>query len=93
MKIRKFFEQYELDLDNGEIGEEYAKMIISKFIDKDADGSTLEQIYKDVVKADNLDEDQAFFVRQDLIIYTKDLLNQAQKIRDIYKIDAETYNL
>jgi hypothetical protein len=32
MKHIKIFEQYTIDLDNGEIPEEYAKMIISKFI-------------------------------------------------------------
>ena len=95
MKIKKFFEHYELDVDayNG-IAEEYVKLIISTYIDKqDLDGVTLETVYRDIVKGDDLDESQCEIIRDELKIYIKYLLTDAMKIRKVFEIDAATYNL
>ena len=54
MKSIKKFEEYELDVDGGEIAEEYAKVIISKYIE---DGeNTLEYVYNSVIRGDELYE-------------------------------------
>jgi len=95
MKIRKFFEQYELDVDgDGGIAEEYVKLIISTYIDKQhLEHVTLEKVYRDVVKGDDLDESQCEIIRDELKIYITFLLRYAKQIRKIFEIDAEDYNL
>lgn len=47
MKIKKF-EKYNIDIENGDIPEEYAKLIISAYIDKDLDDISLEDVFADI---------------------------------------------
>ena len=91
MKIQKF-EKYSMDMDNGDIAEEYAKLIISQFIDTD-EKFNLEGVFIDTIKIDNLDEDNANMIKQGMINYLEYLLICAKKIRMMHEIDAEKYNV
>jgi hypothetical protein len=96
MKLKKF-ESYSMDIDNGDISTEYAKLIISKFIDDETihNGSRskiLEQIYVDIIKGDNIEE-QADIIKNEMISYLEYLIKFAEKIRPLYEIEAEKYNL
>jgi hypothetical protein len=53
----------------------------------------MEKIYKDIIKGDDLDENQASFIKMELLGYIKHLYAEAKRIRDIYQIDADDYNL
>jgi len=95
MKIRKFNEKYEIDLD-GDIAREYAKLIISEFLDRENDEITLEDIYKENLEDFIEDDDDDF--REDIIkaeiIEVLDMLKiQARKIRRLMDIDIQKYNL
>jgi hypothetical protein len=91
MKIKKF-ENYDIDIENGEIPEEYAKLIISKYIDSELDNISLEDIFADIIKNDNLYE-EANIIKHEMLTYIKKLFNETRGIRDIYEIDAEKYNI
>jgi hypothetical protein len=91
MENIKKFEKYTIDIDLGEIGEEYAKYIISKFID--SDDITLEKVYADLINRDDLDDSQAYIIKNEILVYLSYLINEAKKIRDILTINAEKYNL
>jgi len=91
MEIKKF-EKYEIDQEY-EIGEEYAKFIISQFMDRESGGSTLESIYAEIVKGDDLDEVQEEIIRHEIIEYAKHIYDDAKKIRELQEIDADKYNL
>lgn len=91
MKKVKQFEEYTLDLD-GNISEEYAKLIISTYIEK-KDDETLESVYADIINGDELDEDQAYIIKNELQDYLYNLYEEAKNIRKIIEIDANTYNL
>jgi len=92
MKI-KLFEEYKLD-SGGDIATEYAKQIISKFIDKDiTENLTLEQIFHKIVKDDNLNESQQHIIIQELIEYTYNLNDNANQVRTILKSTTDKYNL
>lgn len=94
MKIEKFNEKYKnFDAEYSDIAEEYAKLIISEFIDKQDDISTLESVYANIIKGDELEEDQAIMIRESLINYLSALCEDAENIRDIEDIEAEKYNL
>ena len=94
MKVQKFNEKYNnFNSEYSDITEEYAKLIISEFIDKQDDVSTLESVYANTIKLDDLDEDQAIMIREGLIDYLKQLVEDAENIRDIEEIEAEKYNL
>ena len=85
MKI-KLFEQYTFDIEN-DIGDEYAKFIISKFIDEDLGGKTLEDVFYEIGKNDEFDEgehDDA--VIYSIINYIEDMLEQAKKLKTIKEI-------
>lgn len=101
MDIKKF-EKYEHD-ENGNIGEEYAKEIVSKYLD-DLDG------YSDVNKSlqdsfdhycEEIEEDLRGFVKEDLYDVINDLQKDYKKIEysDKYyeekkiKADTKKYNL
>lgn len=92
MKDIKRFEKYKMDIDQGDLGEEYAKYVVSKYIDS-PDNITLEKVYADLVNKDNLDESQAYIIKNEILVYISYLLNEAKKIRDILTINAEKYNL
>lgn len=89
----KKFEEYnngQVDIE-GDVGEEYAKVIISKYIDEDANGKSLEDIFYSIGKGDELiDVDDAIIYS--IIEYLEDMLSQAKKLRKIKDIalDKET---
>ena len=89
MKIKKF-ESYKLGDDDITI--EYCKLIISTYIDK-KDDETLESVYADIVKGDELDENQAYIIKNELQDYLYNLFEDAKKIRPILKIAASKYNI
>ncbi len=95
MKNIKTFEKYEnFDAEySGDIAEEYAKLIIAEFIDRQDDISTLESVYAEIIKGDELDEDQQLMIHESLIRYLKDLHKDAKKIRTLEEIESEKYNL
>lgn len=94
MKNIKKFEKYKkFNAEYSDITEEYAKLIISEFIDKQDDVSTLESVYAKTIKIDDLEEDQAIMIREGIIDYLKQLCEDAENIRDIEEIEAEKYNL
>ena len=90
MEIKKF-EKYEFDLDN-EISKEYVKLIISTYIDKKND-ETLESVYADIITGDELDEDRAYIIKNELQDYLYELFKEAKDIKKIIEIDAKKYNL
>ena len=92
MKIKKFNEKYDLDIDGDEITIEYAKVIISAYIDKKNEES-LESVFLDVIKGDDLDDDRAEMIKVELLDYLKNLYNDARVIRKIHEIEADRYNL
>ncbi len=91
MKIKKF-ENYNFNY-NEDISTEYAKYILSKYMDDEIDNNiSLEEVYVDTIKKDELN-DQATIIKYELISYLENLLEKAKDIRSIYKIDANKYNL
>ena len=92
MKIKKFNEKYKID-EEGEISEEMAKFILSEYLDKKLDSATLEDVFRDIIDTDELDEDQEYIIKQELIELTYNIAQQANKIRKKIKIDTDKYNL
>lgn len=91
MKKVKKFEEYTLDVD-GEIAIEYVKLIISKYIDKKNDES-LESVYADVIKGDDLDKEQAYIIKNEMQDYLYNLFEDAKKIRSLIEIEKDKYNI
>ena len=91
MKIVKKFEEYEMDLDGGDIVDEYVKLIISTYIDK-SESETLESVYKNIIEREYIEE-QEYIIKDGLIKYLKNLYEDSKKIREIYAIDADKYNI
>jgi hypothetical protein len=93
-KIKKFFEQYNLDVDSDSgIAEEYVKLIISTYIDKQNDGVTLEKAFIDVITGDELDDSHVYIIKNELQDFLYNLYEDAKKIREVVEIDANKYNL
>lgn len=94
MKVQKF-EKYKWNIDSGNIATEYAKVIISKYIDEETDTSVadFERIYLNVINGDELDTDQADIIKSEMIEYLEYLTKNAKKIRPLHEIEAEKYNL
>lgn len=92
MKVQKFNEKYDLDLEYDDITVEYAKLIISTYIDKKNE-ETLESVFLDVIKGDDLDDDRAEMIKPELLNYIKNLYNDAKSIRQIHEIESDKYNL
>jgi hypothetical protein len=88
MKSIKKFEEYELNLDEGEIAEEYVKVILSKYIDS-GDEETLESVYNNVIRGDELEEDQADIIKQEITEYLYNLWEDSKNIQNI----IDKYNL
>lgn len=95
MKIKKYSEKYEFTYD-GDIATEYAKFIISKFLDEEEE-KTLEDIFYEIAKSDDLidegNDDRASFVKDEILLITKQLYDMAKKIRTVDEIAASKYNL
>lgn len=92
MKNIKKFEEYKIDVEGDDIAIEYVKYIISQYCDRKNDES-LESVYADVIKGDDLDEDQAYIIKNELQDYLYNLYEEAEKIRKIIEIDANKYNI
>jgi hypothetical protein len=93
MKINKFNEKYKSDFEN-DISREYAKCILSEFIDKENNDATIEEVYYDFIKGDDLEQHQADMIKSQLMIFLQNTLKETKILRDIYKIEAEkNYNL
>lgn len=92
MKIKKFNEKYEIDFD-GDIAEEHAKIILSEYLDKMLDGLTLEEVFRDIVDGDELEEDQEYMIKQALIDLTYNINNDANNIRSKLEYNSDKYNL
>ena len=90
MKLKKF-EEYTLDVD-GDIAEEYAKLIVSKYIDKKNDES-LESVYATIIKGDEIEEGNAYIIKNTLQDYLYNLYEEASKIRKIIEIEKDKFNI
>ena len=91
MNLKKF-EEYEIDNDGDNIAIEYAKYIISEYLDKKND-ETLESVYSEIIKGDKLDEELEYIIKNELQDYLYNLYENARKIRKIIKITADKYKL
>ena len=58
MKIKRFNEKYEMPDDYYDIADEYAKLIISNYLDNLNDDNTLQKSIDYFIKLDNLDDNQ-----------------------------------
>jgi len=91
MKLRKF-EEYTLNVNGDDISEEYVKLIISTYLDKQ-DDSSLESVYATIIKGDELDEDQAYIIKNELQDYLYNLYTESKDIRKIVEIDSSKFNI
>ena len=83
MKIKKF-EAYNMDYEN-DIGEEYAKFIIAKYMDEEISGKTLEDAFYEVGK-DEFEDEHDDVVIYSIIQYTQNILKQAKNLKTIKEI-------
>lgn len=92
MNIKKF-EKYKMELDFSDISTEYAKKIISEFIDSDLNDVSLEEIFYKNGKYGQL-EDHDEIIRNTIIDYLEKMLKSAKKLRSLKEIglDLETKN-
>jgi hypothetical protein len=92
MKIKKFNENYNIDYE-GDIGTEYAKFILSEYIDKELDGKSLQEIFIEIVESDELEESQEYIVIQELKEVCYDIYKQSQKLKTKIEYDSSKYNI
>jgi phosphoglucomutase len=93
MKIKKITENYILDND-GDISEEYAKLIISKYIDDLTDGKTLQDSFD--FYCEELEDDLRYIISQTLLDILQELYDsrEIQYTNDYYiKKKARKYNI
>ena len=90
MKLKRF-EAYTLDTED-DIAIEYAKLIVSTYIDKKNE-ETLESVYVDIIKGDEIDESEAYIIKNELQDYLYSLYKEAAKIIKIQDIETSKYNL
>ena len=90
MKLKRF-EAYTIDTDD-DIAIEYAKLIISEYIDKKND-ETLESVYADIIKGDEIAESEAYIIKNQLQDYLYGLFEEDKEIRKIQDIATSKYNL
>ena len=91
MESIKKFEEYELDYEN-EMSEEYAKLILSTYIDKKNDES-LESVYADIIRDDETAVEHEYIIKNNLQDYLYNLYSEAKNIRKIIDIDSGKYNM
>ena len=92
MKLKKF-EKYIVDLEGGDdISLEYAKLIISTFIDN-SNKESLESVYADIIKGDDLDETQEAMIQESITFLLKNWYIASKSIRKVIEIDANKYNV
>jgi len=87
----KLFEEYKINRDE-DIGDEYAKMIISKSIDDENDGKTLEDTFYEIGKSELEDGEHDEAVIYSIIDYLEKKLFEAKNLKTIseIRIDRET---
>lgn len=99
MKINKFNEKYEIDLDN-DISNEYVKAIISDYIDNIEDGGTIQDSFDKYCEKD-LEEELREIVYHQLLHFSNLLESQSNELiftdkdyskRDLER-DTKKYNL
>ena len=90
MKLKKF-EEYTLD-EEGDIAEEYVKLIVSKYIDKKNEES-LESVYATIIKGDEIEEGNAYIIKNTLQDYLYNLCEDAKNIRSIKEIEKDKFNI
>jgi hypothetical protein len=84
--LRYLNEDYKMDIEGAEdISEEYAKLIISKWVD--SDGKPLQYIFDEVVQGDEL-HDHTDVVYSSLTKMVDDLVQQAHNIK-VPEVDGE----
>lgn len=93
MKIDKFNEKYKIDTEfKSEISTEYAKLILSEYIDKyddeDDNKNRLQDVYVNIIKSDELDEYQELMIIDSLRDFTTELIKYVKKLKTV-----EEYNL
>lgn len=98
MKIKRFNEKYEVDTDySSGISEEYAKLIVSEYLDRvDKDDNkivTLQDVFNEIIKGDELEEDQEILIIEDLKDLGVDIAKQASKLKTSEEYHASKYNL
>jgi len=91
MKLKKF-EEYTLDIDSGEIAQEYCKLIISTYLDKKND-ETLESVYAKIIIGDEIEEGNAYIIKNEMQDYLYNLYEEAKKIRKIIEIEKDKFNI
>jgi len=95
MKIKKFNENYELDESN-DIGEEYAKLVISHYIDNLNDGKTLQDSF-DYYCKDDLEEELRMIVFSEIRSFMNKFSDDVRMLDhtddDYLKRDAGKYNV
>lgn len=98
MKIKRFNEKYKIDTDySSGISEEYAKFIVSKYLDNvDKDDNkivTLQDVFNVIISGDELEEDQEILIIEDLRNLGEDIAKQASKLKTSEEYNASKYNL
>ena len=91
MKLKRF-EKYQLDIDSGEIDQEYCKLIISTYLDKKND-ETLESVYAKIIIGDEIEEGNAYIIKNEMQDYLYNLYEEAKKIRSIIEIKKDKFNI
>jgi len=92
MKLKKF-EKYIVDIDGGDdISLEYAKLIISTYIDN-SNNESLESVYADIIKGDDLDEEQEAMIQESLTFLLKNWYIASKNIRKVVEIDKDKFNI
>ena len=80
MEIKKF-EAYELEDEHyDDFAEEHAKVLISKFIDEELNGLTMEDALEWVATQYDLDEDTKYIVAQATKIYVEGLFDKVKTL-------------
>lgn len=91
--IIKKFEEYKFPMEHDDIGDEYAKIILSRFIDGDLDGISMQKIYNDIIKEEGLEEEQEELILDSLSRYSTELAKKANDIKTLMASEASKYNL
>ena len=89
MKFKTFEEYKDFDAEYSDLAKEYAKLIISTYIDKKDEDYTLEYVFADIIEGDELHEDQEIMIKESLTDYLENLLEESKKIRDVDEIQSD----
>ncbi len=92
MNIKKF-EEYKIVDEHDDIGDEYAKIILSRFIDTELDGKTIQNIYNDIIIEEELDDSQEEMILYAIYEYSKEIAKEAKELKTLIASNASKYNL